>query len=59
MRIILIHQGDVIKFVVLLFQHPTHTVVEDDRHFIGKGWVVGAAIWDGGGYYVAGSVLVL
>ena len=56
---VFVHQGDVVKNILLLDQHLTHALVDDDREFARKGWVPGLAIGDGGGHHMAGAVLVL
>ena len=57
--VVFVHQGDVIKHVLLFNQHLAHALVDDDRHLAGKRRVVGLAIGDGGRHQVAGAVLVL
>ena len=44
LRVVLVHQRDVIEDVLLLDQHLAHAVVDDHRHLAGEGRVVGLAV---------------
>jgi hypothetical protein len=59
LRVVLVHERDVIEHVFLLHQHLAHAVVDDHRHLARKRRVVGLAVGDGGGHQVAGAILVL
>ena len=49
LRVVLVHQRDVIEDVFLFDQHGTHAVVNNHRHFARECRVVGAAIGHRGG----------
>src|SRR5215218_1555566 len=57
--VVLVHQGDVVEDVLLLGEHSAQPVLDDDRHLVGVGRVVGDAVGDHRGEDVAVAVLVL
>ena len=59
LRVVLVHQRDVIEHVLLLDHHLADARIDDDGHLSGERRVVGLAIGDGRGDQVTGAVLVL
>ena len=58
-RVVLVHQRDVVVDVVLILEHTPQPILDDDRDLIGKRRIVGDAVGDGGGEQVAVAILVL
>jgi len=57
--VVFVEHGDVVIDVLLLHIHAAQAVLDDHRHFIGEGGVVGNAVGNGGGEQVGMAVLVL
>ena len=57
--VILVHQCDVIKNVLLLHHHLANAAAQNHRQFAGEGWVIRLAVGYGRCHQVAGAVLVL
>src|SRR5450830_1564124 len=58
-RVVLVHDGDVVEHVFLFRHHAAQAVMNDDRQLVAEGRVVRQAVRDGGGEQVAVAVLVL
>src|SRR5262245_40446927 len=58
-RVVLVHQGQVVEDVLLLFVHPADAFADDDREFKSEGRVVGDEIGRRVGQQVAVSILML
>ena len=59
LRVVFVHQRDVIEHVLLLDQHLADAGIDDDGQLARERRVVGLAVGDGRGDQVAGPVLVL
>ena len=57
--VVLVHRRDVVERVDVALHHVPGAMVEDHRHLVGEGRVVGAAVRDRRGDEVARPVLVL
>ena len=44
MRVVFVHQGDVIEHIFLFLDHALQTIMHDDCNFMRKGRVIGHAI---------------
>ena len=59
MRVVLVHQGDVVIDIFLLGEHAAQAVRNDDGEFVSVGWIVAAAVRDERGCDLTAAVLVL
>src|SRR5699024_4298337 len=59
MHIVLVHHGDVVENILLLGEHATHAVLDDDHHFITEGGVVATRRGNDGIQNVAVPVAML
>jgi hypothetical protein len=57
--VVFVQQGQVIKHVVLFFDHALQTMVQDHTDFVRKGRVVADAVRDGARQDVAVTVFML
>ena len=58
-RVVLVHQRQVVEDVLLLADHPAQPLLDDDRDLVAVGRVVGDAVGDRRGEQVRVAVLVL
>ncbi|MNB95677.1 hypothetical protein D3C75_428630 [compost metagenome] len=57
--VVLVHQGDVVVLVNLIFHHRLGAVLQDHRHFEAEGRVVAAHVRNATGHQMAEAVFVL
>src|SRR5260221_425244 len=58
-RVVLVHEGDVVENVLLVFHHAAQTVLHDHRDLVGKGGIVGNAVGNHRRHDEAMAILVL
>ena len=59
LRIVLVHQGNVVEDALPLGEHAPQPVLDDHRQLVGVAGIVGDAVGDGGGQHMAVAVLML
>src|SRR5262245_16256937 len=59
MRIILVHQGDVVVDILLILEHAPKPILDDHRDLVGEGRIIGGAVGDSRSEQVAVTVFVL
>ena len=59
MRVVLVHQGDVVVDILLLFHHPAHAVADDHDHLVRECRIVGDAVRNRRRQHMAVAVFVL
>ena len=59
LRVVLVHQGQVVVDVFLIFNHSLHAMANDDCHLMRKGRIVRSTVWNRGGQDVTVTVFVL